>query len=245
MCAQNEMNYLVDIFGMPALFKAGEDYIPEKEFNGDTYEYIVVSSRDSMLLLDDGNEQRFVGYLLVKPEFYAIRPKEKMYDISVLGTVESFGSIISSRSNYIVIDRYNLASLRDKSNPMPTEEFLNNRIIRFRSQHHSTCTMSALTDELLYGLILVLKKLGKPVAKTFNHRRTDHSVTLSQDKFYVQFAIDDGCEYSHIHLPYQYWGRLDIPVIDCLDENADIQQPNSAVLLAKISEFIENYYNIV
>ena len=184
-------------------------------------------------------------HLAVKPEFYAIRPDEKMYDISVLGTVESFGSIISSRSNYIVIDHYNLASLRDKSNPMPTEEFRNNRIIRFRSHHHSTCTMSALTDELLYGFILMLKKLGKPVYKTFNHRRIDHSVSLSQDKFYVQFSVDDGCDYSHIHLPYQYWGRLDIPVIDCLDENADIHQPNSAVLLSKISEFIENYFNIV
>ena len=229
--------YLVEVFGMPAFFHQGTEELPSIEEAGDVYYYIKVNAKDVEV---DNDMKHFTGSALAKPEYYFDQKPKIMESTETVGFIVAFGKILSGRVNWAVLDHFSIQCLHDTSNPMKLSEFMENRIIRFRSQHHSTATMSALTDTLLFGLISECKVLGKHVVKSFNHYDPKSGKQkVSEDIFYVEFSLDDTEEYSHVHLPYEYWGRLDVPIVDQISDRANEMQPNSSVLLRKIENSLD------
>lgn len=229
--------YLVEVFGMPAFFHPGTEELPDVEEFGETYYYIKVNAKEVEV---SPEIKRFSGSALTKPEYYHAQKPEIMKSTETVGFIVAFGKILSGRVNWAVLDHFSIQCLHDTSSPMKLSEFMENRIIRYRSQHHSTATMSALTDTLLFGLTSACKVLGKHVVKSFNHYDPKSGTKkVSEDIFYVEFSLDDTEEYSHIHLPYEYWGRLDVPIVDQISEHANEMQPNSSVLLRKIENAVD------
>lgn len=229
--------YLVEIFGMPAFFHPGTEELPDVEEFGETYYYIKVNAKEVEV---SPEIKRFTGSALTTPEYYHTQKPIIMESTETVGFIVAFGKILSGRVNWAVLDRFNIQCLHDTSTPMKLSEFMENRIIRYRSQHHSTVTMSALTDTLLFGLTSACKVLGKHVVKSFNHYDPKSGTKkVSEDIFYVEFSLDDTEEYSHIHLPYEYWSRLDVPIVDQISEHANEMQPNSSVLLRKIDNAVD------
>ena len=239
---ENLNGFLVEMFGIPGLFCPGDKYIPQHivEEGSDLRQYIILDVPDLMIDLDEETKHRFTGIAISKPEFFLSRPEYVNKGVTVVGVLFSFAKMISAQSDWQVVDCFNNSAMLDTSNPMTVDEFRENRILRFRSQHHSTCTMSALTDELLFGMLCIIVKSGRYVAKTFNHYNgSTKAHEVSTDRFYVEFSMDGTEEYSHIHLPYQYWGRLDVPVIERLSPMSQVYQPNISILLHKIDANIE------
>lgn len=229
--------YLVEVFGMPAFFHPGTEELPDVEEFGETYYYIKVNAKEVEV---SPEIKRFTGSALTKPDYYHAQKPRIMESTETVGFIVAFGKILSGRVNWAVLDHFSIQCLHDTSNPMKLSEFMENRIIRYRSQHHSTATMSALTDTLLFGLTSACKVLGKHVVKSFNHYDPKSGTKkVSEDIFYVEFSLDDTEEYSHIHLPYEYWSRLDVPIVDQISEHANEMQPNSSVLLRKIDNAVD------
>lgn len=235
--------YLVEVFGMPAFFYPNTDIHPmEEESEDGFYYYIKINATDVNVEICPEEHKRFTGSALAKPEFYRRQQMDIMEHTETVGVVIAFSKILSSQVDWAVLDRFSIDCLHDKSNPITLGEYQNNRIIRYRSQHHSTATMSALTDALLYNYVEMCHHVGHYVAKTFNHYNpANGEEEVSNDKFYVEFSADNTTELSHIHLPYEYWGRLDVPIIEHLSPEANLMQPNSSVLLKKILDSVQTH----
>lgn len=235
--------YLVEVFGMPAFFHQGIEELPDIEETSGVYYYIKVNAKNVEV---DSEIKRFSGSALAKPEYYFTQRPKINESTETVGFIVAFGKILSAHVNWAVLDHFSIECLHDTSHPMKLSEFMENRIIRFRSQHHSTATMSALTDALLFTLISECKVLGRHVVKSFNHYDPKSGKQkVSEDIFYVEFSLDNSDEYSHIHLPYEYWSRLDVPIVDKISDRANEMQPNSSVLLRKIETSLDKILEIL
>lgn len=228
---------------MPAFFHIGAEELPTTETENGIYYYIKINAKGAEV---DKDIKRFTGSALTKPEYYFAQKDKLDESVETVGFIVAFGKILSSNVKWAVLDRFSVDCLHDSSHPMKLSEFMHNRIIRFRSQHHSTVTMSALTNVLLFALISECKTLGHHVVKSFNHFDMNSGrQRVSEDRFYVEFSLDGTDEYSHIHLPYEYWDRLDVPVVEKLSDEANTMQPNSSVLLRKIENSLDKLLEIL
>ena len=235
--------YLADIFDLPVFCYHGDDYIPFENIMDDLYWYIILESFGSMVDLADGVRQRFTGVVLIKPEHYRrYDPTVEFNNCKIHGIICAHSRVVSRKANWQVIDTTNLQSLINMDHPISLECFVQSPILKMRSNRDSSCTISALTNQLLFGLVLLCQARGFYVAKTFNHYSIDTGeTTTSRNSFFIEFSIDGGEKHSHVHLPYQFWNRLDAPVIPHLSPQSVLDQPNLSVLLQKIDEEIEAY----
>ena len=233
--------HLTELFDVPVFTHSGNEYIPTKNIEDGLYWYIIVESFGCMIDLEDDLKQHFVGTVLMKPEHYMQCDPSEFDNCVIHGVICAFSRIVSSRVKWQVIDIENLKSLKREDKPITLENFKKNILVKMRSNRDATSTVSALTNQLLFGLIMICQMRGFYVAKTFNHYSPETGTNIKKNSFYVEFSIDGSDKHSHVHLPYQYWNRLEVPIIEHLSEKAVKDQPNLSVLLQRIDEEMETH----